>query len=313
MSGRICLFAQFDHGGVIPPHTMHYLRQLSACGFTTHVALSGVAHPSAPDLVELGRIGAVAHPRENRGLDFGAWQHLIALGCADGAETILLANDSVFGPLQPLAPIFDSMMSRDVDVWGMVESRESAWHLQSWFLCFKASAFARPEISRVLALPYRDMSKSEIVLHGELGLGRAIQSAGLAWDACWRQSARRLRRLVPGNAMHIDFLTVMRAGHVPFIKVELLRDNPAAIPWIGQWRKRVARSAIFPVGWIDSHLRGIGEYRAPQRPQSLRMRLLYAAMSSDQPQAALSLFAPRDGVRWLRKRLARTVLPGSGD
>ena len=308
MPDRICLFAQFDRSGTIPQHTMHYLRQLSACGFTVHVALSGAATVSKHDRVALDRIGAAAHPRPNLGLDFGAWQYLIERGCTNGAKTILLANDSVFGPLSPLAPIFGSMMSRGADVWGMVESRESGWHLQSWFLCFKAAAFARPEISRVLALPYRDMSKTEIVLHGELGLGAAIRAAGLDWDARWRQPVRRMRRLVPGNAMHVDFLSVMRSGRVPFIKVELLRDNPAAIPWIGRWRKAVERSPIFSGALIDQHLAAVGQHHAPRPPQSLRMRLLYAAISRDQPEAVWSLSDLRGMSDWLRKP-ARTPVP----
>ncbi|WP_419728604.1 rhamnan synthesis F family protein [Lichenicola sp.] len=269
--------------------------------------MSGAIRVSEHDRVALDEIGATAYPRPNSGLDFGAWQHLVERGCADGADTVLLANDSVFGPLQPLAPIVAGMMSRNADVWGMVESRESSWHLQSWFLCFKAAAFARPEIGRVLALPYRDMSKPEIVLHGELGLGAAIRAAALDWDACWHQPARRMRRLLPGNPMHVDFLSVMRAGAVPFIKVELLRDNPAAIPWIGRWRKALDRNPIFPIGWIDQHLAAVGQHQAPVPSQSLKMRLLYAAMSSDQPEAAMSLF----GLTAASGRLAKPAEPAT--
>lgn len=289
MKRRICLFAHHDRRGVLAPHVMHYIRQLRECGFTIHVALSGMKRLHDTDAEALRRLGATAHCRANHGLDFGAWQHLMALGCADGAETILLANDSVFGPLQPLAPIFETMQSGGADVWSMVESREARWHLQSWFLCFEARAFAAPQIQRVLGLPFRDMSKSEIVLHGELGLGAAIAAAGLSWNARWRQPERRMRRLVPGNPMHLDFLSVMRNGRVPFIKIELLRDNPAAIPWIGRWRAAIAASPIFPIDWIDRALAPSGQHHLPPPSTSMRMRLLYAAISRDQPDAAWAL------------------------
>ncbi len=286
---RTCLFAHFDRSGRIAPHVLHYLRQLSLCGFRTHVAMSGVAQPHDDDRAALALLGATPHPRPNRGLDFGAWQDLVAHGCADGAGTILLANDSVFGPLVPLAPLVAEMEAGMPDVWGMVESREGAWHLQSWFLCLSARAFAAPAVARVLRQPFRDMGKAEIVLHGELGLGAAIRAEGLRWAARARPPARRLRRLVPGNPMHLDFLSVIRDGSVPFVKVELLRDNPAAVRWVGAWRKAVAASPIFPAEWIDRHL-GDGAPLVPPCPeQTLRMRLLYAAITRDRGQAMRTL------------------------
>ncbi len=286
---RTCLFAHFDPGGRIAPHVLHYLRQLSLCGFSTHVAMSGVEHAHDADRAALARLGAVPHPRPNRGLDFGAWQDLLERGCADGAGTILLANDSVFGPLAPLPPIVDAMEQAAPDVWGMVESREGGWHLQSWFLCLSAQALAAPAVARVLRQPFREMGKAEIVLHGELGLGAAIRAEGLRWAARAGPPARRLRRLVPGNPMHLDFLSVARDGSVPFVKVELLRDNPAAVRWAGAWREAVASSPIFPTAWIDRHL-GDGSPWVPPRPaQTLRMRLLYAAITRDRMEALRTL------------------------
>ena len=89
--------------------------------------------------------------------------------------------------------------------------------------------------------------------------------------------------------MHVDFLSVIRSGSVPFIKAELLRDNPAGIPWIARWRDAVARSPIFTAAWIDRHLADGAPHVAPRPPQSLRMRALYAAISRDQPEAARAL------------------------
>ncbi len=283
---RICLFAHHDPGQTIAPHIAHYLQQLRSSGFVTHIALSGMDRLRDHDRILLDRLGVVPHFRRNHGLDFGAWADLDAAGCADGADTVLLANDSVFGPLQSLEPIFETMRSGRSDVWGMVESREGAWHLQSWFLCFTARAYAAPAIARVRRLPFAGMTKPEVVIHGELGLGAAIRAEGLRWDARWRQPASRLRRLVPGNAMHLDFLSVLRSGAVPFIKIELLRDNPTAIAWVGQWRRALAEGTLLPAAAIDAHFGG-GRHVAPTPNQSLRMRLLQALISRDWPDALL--------------------------
>ena len=289
---RVCLFAQFDPRmlptgtGRILPSTLHYLRAIRDCEFVIHIALSGMTRLHDEDAALFAALGIVAHPRRNGGHDFGAWQFLMEKGCVDAADLVLLANDSVFGPLAPLAPIVGSMQDRPVDVWGMVESRESAWHLQSWFLCLSADALASPAIRRVMRQPFHSMQRDEIVLHGELGLGAAIRAEGLRWDARWRQPTRRLRRLVPGNPMHLDFLSVIRTGRVPFLKADLLRDNPARIGWVGQWRKLLNNYPDFPPALIEQALAlrpGL-----PHARQTAVMRGLYAILSCDQPEAALS-------------------------
>ncbi|MBN8908325.1 MAG: hypothetical protein J0H99_17220, partial [Rhodospirillales bacterium] len=125
-----------------------------------------------------------------------AWQHLLRSGCAAGADEILLANDSVFGPLGDLRPIFATMRQRKLDAWGMVASTEGVWHLQSWFVWLSAAALARPAVQRVFTQPFADMDKPEIILHGELGLGVALRAEKLACGARFEEPRRsRLRRL----------------------------------------------------------------------------------------------------------------------
>jgi hypothetical protein len=96
--------------------------------------------------------------------------------------------------------------------------------------------------------------------------------------------------------MHVDWLSALRSG-VPFLKIELLRDNPARIPWLGRWRSIVAASTSFPSWLIDAHLAG-GATR-PHRPASRRMRLLYLLISLDK-RAALASLAGRSGRRTRR-------------
>nr|WP_246379917.1 rhamnan synthesis F family protein [Gluconacetobacter johannae] len=276
------------------PHVRHYLAELAACGMTIHLALSGAAKTDAQTAQFCARHGITAHPRPNGGLDFGAWQDLLAAGCAAGADRIVLANDSVFGPLRPLAPIVRAMMDRPADVWGLVESHSVAWHLQSWFLCFTAQALDHPAIRLVLAQPFARMNKPEIVLHGEVGLGLAIRSAGLRAAAAWPDRRAGLRRLVPTNPMHADWLSVARSDTVPFIKVELLRDNPCGIFWTGQWRALVARSPQFQADWIETFLRDQPRRGATPRA-GWKMRLLYLVLSRDRGVVLTALLSGRGG------------------
>ncbi len=283
----VCLFAHFSRGPRLSASVLHYLVQLKRCGLSVHVALSGMDRLADEDREILDGLGIAAYPRANQGLDFGAWQHLIRIGCTDRADSVLLVNDSVFGPVSELAPIFAAMQARARDVWGMVESHEVSWHLQSWFICLTAASMARPAIARVFDLPFSQMSKAEIILHGEIGLGTAIRAEGLSWEACLSDPRRGLRKLVAVNPMHVDWICVLRSGRVPFVKVELLRDNPARIPWVGLWPKILRRYGAFPEHWIRERIAPV----TGNGGGSLRMGVLYLLLTRDRMPALRALLA----------------------
>jgi len=277
----VCLFAQYDKSGRIAPHVLRYLTHLAESGFVLHVACSGAARLT-DDAAALRRIGATPHLRPNAGLDFGAWQDLLRAGCAEGASEILLANDSVFGPFADLRPLLAAMRARRLDAWGMVASTEGVWHLQSWFVCLSARALASPAVQRVLAQPFAAMSKPEIILHGELGLGTALRAVELSCAAAFEEPRRnRLRRLARVNPMHLHWAWLLTSGTVPFVKVELLRDNPIGIPWANHWPQVIARISDYPPELILRHL---------GRPTPLpsvpwRTRLLYFLLTRDKGEA----------------------------
>jgi len=288
-SRKVCLFAHFSQSQSLSASVLHYLAQLVQCGLSVHVALSGMERLDGPDREILDELGIAAYPRPNEGLDFGAWQYLMRTGCADEADHVFLANDSVFGPIRDLAPIVATMQSRGLDVWGMIESHEISWHLQSWFICLTRAALARPAIARVFGMPFTQMDKAEIILHGEIGLGTAIRTEALSWGACLPDRRRGLRKLIAANPMHVDWVSVLACGQVPFIKVELLRDNPARIPWFGLWPEMLRRHGDFPEAWIHAR---ITPAEASRTTSSLRMRLLYVLLSRDRLQALRSVIAP---------------------
>jgi lipopolysaccharide biosynthesis protein len=276
------LFAHYDPAGRVAPHVLRYVAHLAECGFVVHVACSGLAQLSPHDETALRQTGAMPHLRPNGGLDFGAWRDLMLAGCAEGAEEVLLANDSVFGPFADLRPRFAAMRARGLDAWGMVESEQGAWHLQSWFLCITGAALARPAVRRVFEQPFAAMSKPEIVLHGELGLGAALRAEGLACGAVFAEQRRnRLRWLVRSNPMHLHWASMIEREGVPFLKVELLRDNPMRIFWADQWPEVIRRASTYPTELISRHL---GSAK-PSPPPPWRTMLIYLCLTRDRAEA----------------------------
>jgi lipopolysaccharide biosynthesis protein len=300
---RVCLFAHYNPRHRIRPHILHYLKALRASGFDVVVACSGHRLPPNADREAVYETGAALIFRNNLGFDFGAWRDLIREGYADGAEAVLLANDSVFGPFADLAPIISRMSAKDA--WGMVESLQSGWHLQSWFLHFSSMAFTAPAIRRVFDQPFEEMTKQEVIHRGELALGAAMRKDGLRCGAVVRQTKGTwMARLRPTNPMHIDWRHLLVSRQLPFIKADLLRDNLMKIPWISQWPEvlhdhyGVSISSIsdylfeytgiepewpgqlFPTPAENTRIRTLLEYALVSRDHGLALRALAARLTS---------------------------------
>lgn len=279
----VCLFAHFDPADAVDPYVLFHLRALRACDIAI-VFISACAALPDPEIDKLRGVADAVVLRENRGLDFASWQQAMRLGLADGFSHVLLANDSVYGPLRPIAPALRGALAGGADAWGMVESRDGAWHLQSWFVLLRAELLRRPPLRTLFALPFADMAKDDIIARGEIGLGHALQEAGARCEAASRAlKLPFLQRRRPLNRMHVDWRALVLSGLVPFLKIELLRDNPIGVPGVSRW-PRLLEGGDYPASLIRDHLA-----RVPPKPARMRLswrgrmycRLMAVAACSD--------------------------------
>lgn len=263
-AGTVCLFACYVPDGNLPLHTRFYLKNLLNCGITLHIVLSGTEtiHESTNNFCATHGIHAWKRP--NGGLDFGAWQFLLEKGLAKDAPYILFANDSVFGPLTPLPLLLEKLAAKQRPAWGLVASRAVTPHLQSWFIGLSQAAFQSAPVQRVLHLPFKEMSRDEIIWHGELGLSVALKAANIPLHAAWSDLNAPMARFFPANPMHTHWRDMMQSGTVPFLKQEVLRDNPFRVPHLTDWRALIPAESDFNPEWIDTYL---SEH--PPRPLTL--------------------------------------------
>lgn len=277
-TGTICLFASYAPDGDLPVHTRFYLKNLLTCGVILHVILSGAdtIHESTQRFCN--NLGIHAWKRPNGGLDFGAWQFLLQKGLAEGAPYILFANDSVFGPLAPLPPLLKTLCVNQRSAWGLVASRAVTPHLQSWFVGLSQAAFHSAPVQRVLNSPFEDMSRDEIIWHGELGLSVALKAANIPLHAAWSDLNTPVARFFPANPMHTHWRDIVQTRAVPFLKQELLRDNPFRVPHLKDWRALISAESGFDPDWIETYLR-----QHPPRPLTChptwKGRALYSIMN----------------------------------
>lgn len=223
-----CLFAHFDKDGKIADHVLRYVGEIRRLGFS--VVFISSARLGEAELERLRGCCDDVILRDNAGLDFGSWsdgfaKHRHAIG-----GRLLLANDSVYGPIGSLATTLDRLTGSPADFYGMVESLEPIPHLQSWFLLFEPRVVTSDAFAAVLNQPFSAMTKRQIIRDGEIALSRRLAAAGFHYEALFRNERSKLMNpRYAANPMLVFWRELLVNEGVPFLKIELLRDNPIRV------------------------------------------------------------------------------------
>jgi hypothetical protein len=274
LAAKIVLFMHYDRNGFVRPQMLNYIRGLAESGRSI-VFITNAGKLTAGSLAQLQTICAAVIIRRNIGYDFGAWRDAIErleLPRA-GTEEIILANDSVLGPLQPLGGLLQRLTYNEADVLGLTESWQMKYHLQSYFLAFGPAALRSDAFGKFWRQVRPVPAKSFIIKHYEVGITQTMLKGGLRCLALWPYDTlvsqidkRELEELIAIDlteagsvdpvlvtkklqALRIRDATARRiamnptadlwrqlllAGF-PFIKRELLRNNPTEVQDVGDW------------------------------------------------------------------------------
>ena len=271
---KIALFMHFDGRGLIREQVLHYIAELKANGRdVVFVTNSGKLKPAALQAAQA--LCAAVIVRKNIGYDFGAWRDALDYLDLPRAETqeVILANDSVFGAITPLGDMLRRLNYDKTDVWGLTESWQLRYHLQSYFLAFGPTALRSEAFKKFWASVMPVPMKTYIVREYEVGITQAMLKGGLRCAAVWKYedlmrmvSRADVEKLIEEeetelgkqDPMHItrklqilrirdgvarrmalnptsDLWRQLLLSGFPFIKRELLRDNPTRVEDVGDW------------------------------------------------------------------------------
>ena len=184
----LAVFAHFDPQGEVSSYVLRHLVQLAEVSDRTVVVTT------AP-LTESARMALSAHgeviERSNEGYDFYSWKTgLDAIENWWDADRLILANDSVIGPLIPYRQIIETMTGRGAQFWGITSSREVEPHLQSYVLGFERTALRLP-LTRAFWHGLAPLSDRSLVIRQyEIGLSRLMRLAGMTGQSYFRPSQR---------------------------------------------------------------------------------------------------------------------------
>ena len=295
---RVAIFAHFHRRGAVHEHVTHYLKSLAAAGLSV-VFVSNSERLDPDALARVRTLCDAVLVRRNIGYDFGAWREAIQhLGLPrQDTELLLLANDSVYGPLQPLSAVLERIRVDEAPFWGLTESWQMGYHLQSYFLAFGPRALHSDAWTQFWNQVRPAPSKRWVIRHYELGLSQIMIRSGFDCKAVWSYESlvkdvdpalfaeavkddKEQDPLLAARLKHANQIRVSSVGRVPlnptsdlwrqllqkqypFIKRELLRDNPTRIADIADWQSIAAETATEDFSSILLDLKRTLRNRAP--------------------------------------------------
>jgi hypothetical protein len=287
---RVAVFVHFDGRGNVRPYVLGYLEALCAAGVSVvFVSNSGRLKPEAIESIKPFCAGLLV--RRNVGYDFAAMREGLSHFGLPRANTemLIIANDSVYGPLRPLSEMLDRINFEQADFWGATESWQSRYHLQSYFLVAGPALLEHPAWSSFWESVRSVPNKRWVITSYEVGITQWMIRGGIRCAAVFRYhdlvhdiDPALLVRNDRTDPQEIDPVLVMRRRHArrirnfyvartalnptsdlwrqllsagfPFIKRELLRDNPTDAPDVMEWREVVAQTSGADITTIERDL-----------------------------------------------------------
>lgn len=284
---RILVYVHYSATGSVSEMVRNQLELLRQAGFATLFVSMATRIPE-DDWQAIRRLCALVVHRRNFGLDFGAWRDLmpeVRRRWPDVAE-LMLANDSVLGPIHPLAPVINALREGGDGLFGLTESLQGGSHLQSYMLLARGRS-AIIDLMHFIEHMRVSYSKWLTVQRGEVRLARWMRSRGhrvaalFGYDrlvqvavadpqerrrlAATYRRFRDLSRLSndeaaamlherPLNPTHHLWYILATRFHFPFVKTELVLRNPGRLPGVADWSNIVPPDSACTVALIRAHL-----------------------------------------------------------
>lgn len=241
---QVCCLASHSIDGSISRHTNDLAKAWDRQGFAV-ILVVAADRPSrsALERFDTAHLAGLLL-RKNRGYDFGSWAAAIA-ACDDVAACSLLAlaNDSVYGPLDGFDVLLERVKASVGDIVGMTDSYERVHHLQSYLVFYKPGALRSPVFRKFWKKrPLGD--RLEVIVQGELPLLRMMTGGGLKVEVLFPAASDRAINTTLG-----PWRELLAAGF-PFVKVQLLRDNPHDAD-IGGWDVELAKRGYDPARVVE--------------------------------------------------------------
>lgn len=244
----IAIFAHYDDCSLIADDVVYYLNSLREV--VSDIVFVSDSNISVDELEKIKHIVTCSIVGAHGEYDFGSYKRgflkSLELRTLDSKEFCIFANDSCYGPLFPLEPVFLEMQSRQCDFWGISENyfrhRQPSPHLQSFFIVFKRKIFLSGLFIDFITSVRRESNKAKIIDKYEIGLTRLLVENGFYYSSFVARNSK------VSNLMMSLWAFLIIKYRVPFLKKSLYRRRYIGMrrpyAWLLKWVVR--RFTKFP-------------------------------------------------------------------
>ena len=274
---RTAVFAFYDKNAVIDDYIIRYIKELKqSCLrviFVSGVRLSDYEKNKIRRYVNL----IIDDPHTE--YDFGSYKRGFKYIDTTLTDEIVFVNDSFYGPLFPLAPIFDRMSEKDCDFWGMSENKYGLIkigekyksvkrpHLQSYFMVFKKHVINSEAFIDFINSVHEEPQKNDIIINYEIGLSEVMKDAGFRYNTYAKESG--------DNPVVTKWKELITRHHFPLIKCSLLRLAQNNLRSMEGWENVIKTVSDYPVELITKNLERTYEYETETANAHVFSKQLY--------------------------------------
>ncbi|WP_314481510.1 rhamnan synthesis F family protein [Streptococcus cristatus] len=286
---RILLYVHFNKYKRVSNHVFYQLEQLKPLfSKILFISNSYIEEAIKKKLHDEFGISNVLE-RDNQGYDFAAWRDgMSAIGFEElkTYDSLTLMNDTCFGPLWDLEPIYKRFEDdTQVDFWGMTNFRKTKYfeeHLQSYFVTFKQQILRAISFQEFWEQVKDFTDVQDVIDHYETKFTQYFTEAGFSYQALFDTRIEEATDLIHPDFTYYKPFTILEKK-VPFLKVKAISGNPFSASYLLEEIKEITS---YPVSLISEH---IFEYIGPDVPCLLQDKQLSKDDKNDSPEKPVAL------------------------
>ncbi len=245
----IAVFAHYDKHDIVDDYVLYYLENLKLIADK----IIFVSDNNLPE-IEQNKLKNLCHiiiAQKHGEYDFGSYKRGLeeAYKLSDEFDSIIIANDSCYGPLKPLDNIFKSMEFSDCDFWGLTVNQEQYLpHLQSYFLVFNKKIINSDVFKSFFRNVKHEDNKQNIIENYEIALTPEFVNQGFKMDSF-------IKKIFEDNpTIHMEYSDFLIKNNFPFFKVSSIADQPSIRRKI--FKNYLKKNILFEL--INNHSKRIG-------------------------------------------------------
>ena len=277
---RLAVFVHFDKDDMVDDYVLYYLKELKVVANDIIFVTTSSISKSEIDILE--KICKNVILRDNIGYDFMSYKIGLDSSDLNIYDEVIICNDSVYGPIYSLKSLFNKMsLKEECDFWGITDSKQFAYHLQSYFIVFKKKAISSVAFKDFWSDVKVLESKNDIIFQYEIGLTQILEQEGLIPKAIitkdishmmiyikilkialfgnFKIAFNELKNFKPTTPINCNITLwfwddIIKEDKIPFIKVAALRDNALGMRNVKDFKRIINLVSNYPTNMIAKHI-----------------------------------------------------------